>query len=102
MRPPIPQSRSRGVSRAAVSTPPPLDPWTDDAPAISGPQVFTGDGDTFTLSVLDGALTYELDRVRFERGDLWGTLTVKTTLSGARTYQGVLSEGTINLSSVDT
>jgi hypothetical protein len=82
-------------------TPPP-DPWTDDAPAIAGPQHFTGDGDMFTLSVLDGALSYELDRVRFERGDLWGTLTVRTTLSGARTYNGVLSEGTINLSSVDT
>jgi hypothetical protein len=88
------------VSRiAAVPAP---DPWTDDAPAIAGPQVFTGDGDTFTLSVLDGALRFELDRVRLERGDLWGTLTVRTTLHGARTYNGVLSVGSINLSSVDT
>lgn len=77
-------------------------PWTDDAPAIGGAQVFEGDGDTFTLSVLDGALRFELDRVRIERGDIWGTLTVRTTLNGARTYNGVLSAGSINVSSVDT
>jgi hypothetical protein len=89
------------MSRLDPPVPAP-DPWPDDAPAIAGPQQFTADGDTFSLSVLDGALNFELDRVRFERGDLWGTLTVRTTLSGARTYEGVLSEGTINLSSVDT
>jgi hypothetical protein len=65
-------------------------------------QHFEGDGDTFTLTVLDGALRFELDRVRVDHGDLWGTLTVRTTLSGARTYNGVLSVGSINLSSVDT
>ena len=47
-------------------------------------------------------LRFELDRVRIERGDVWGTMTVRTTLSGARTYNGVLSTGSINLSSVDT
>jgi hypothetical protein len=78
------------------------DPWADDSPAIAGPQIFDGDGDTYSLSVLDGALRFELDRVRIERGDLWGTMTIRTTLHGARTYNGVLSTGSINLSSVDT
>ena len=77
-------------------------PWADDAPAIAGPQVFAGDGDMFSLAVLDGALRFELDRVRLERGDLCGTLTVRTTLHGARTFQGVLSNGSINLSSAET
>ena len=41
--------------------------------------------------------------MRFERGDLWGTLTVRTTLSGARRAHGdVLTVGSINLSSADT
>lgn len=86
----------------ASPVPPRDDVWSDDAPAIAWPQHFEGDGDTFSLSVLDGAIKFELDRVRLERGDLWGTLTARTTLTGARTYNGVLSAGSINLSSVDT
>jgi hypothetical protein len=89
------------MSPAAESTQA-VDPWSDDAPAIAGTQQFQGDGDCFSLSVLDGNLIFEIDRVRFERGDLWGTLTVRTGLSGARTFEGVLCEGTINLSSVET
>ena len=46
--------------------------WADDAPAIAGPQVFQGDGDSFSLSVLDGAVRFELDRVRHDRGDSLG------------------------------
>lgn len=78
-------------------------PWTDDAPAVAGPQQFDADGDSFSMSFLDGGLRFELDRVRFERGDLWGTLTVRTSLAGARTaWEDVLTEATINLSSAET
>lgn len=51
-------------------------PWIDN-PATDGPQHFAGDGDAFLFAVLDGAIVFELDRVRFERGDLWGTLTLE-------------------------
>ena len=77
------------------------DPWTDDAPAIACEREFrvVGDGEQYLLRLLGVPIEFEFDRPRFDHGELIGQLTVRTQLSGARTYEGVLSVATMNLSS---
>jgi hypothetical protein len=78
-------------------------PWSDDSPALKSQRFEMTGADRFTLAILDDQLRLEMDRVRVDRGDLWGTLTVRTTLSGSRrAYGDVLTVGTINLSSPET
>ncbi|HXG69798.1 MAG TPA: hypothetical protein VNJ04_14320, partial [Gemmatimonadaceae bacterium] len=86
-------STKRGV---AVGT-----PWTSDAPAIACEREFrvVGDGEQFMMRLVDVPIEFELDRPRFDHGELIGQLTVRTDLTGARTFQGVLSVGTLNCSS---
>jgi hypothetical protein len=49
--------------------------------------------------VLEGQLSFRLDWPRRDHGGLLGQLTVKTTHSGARTYNQILNIGTFNVSS---
>jgi hypothetical protein len=75
--------------------------WPDDAPAIAGKREFhsIGDGERYLLQIIDVPIELELDHVRRERGELFGELTVRTTLLGARTFQETLDSGTFNVSS---
>jgi hypothetical protein len=57
-----------------------------------------GDGH-YRLIVPDAGLQFDVDRLRRERHELIGELTVRCDLPGARTVDGVLSIGTFNLSS---
>lgn len=54
----------------------------------------------YRLDVPEMAVSFELDRLRRESGALVGELVVRCTLPGASTYDGILSAGDINLSSV--
>lgn len=45
-------------------------------------------------------ITLEVDRLRRDRHELVGELTVRCDLAGARTFNGVLSVGDLNLSSI--
>jgi hypothetical protein len=72
---------------------------------IAGPAVAetfefqaVGDG-RYRLSVPVAGLRFEVDRLRRDRHELFGELTVHCDLPGARTVDGVLSVGTFNLSS---
>jgi hypothetical protein len=75
--------------------------WPDDAPAIAGKREFhiIGDGERYLLQILEVPIEMELDHVRRERGELFGELSVRTTLLGARTFQDTLDSGTFNVSS---
>jgi len=54
----------------------------------------------YRLDVPEAGITLDLDRLRRESHALWGELTVRCELPGARTYNGILSAGDFNLSSV--
>ena len=75
--------------------------WMDDSLAITGAREFQAgqDGDYFQLRLIDVPITFELDRARFDHGELIGLLTVRTELTGTRAHEGVLSVGTFNVSS---
>lgn len=45
-------------------------------------------------------IVFEVDRLRRDRQELVGELTVRCELAGARTFNGVLSVGDLNLSSI--
>jgi hypothetical protein len=53
----------------------------------------------YRLAVPDLGVVLEIDRLRRERHELIGELTVRCALAGARTVDGVLSIGSFNLSS---
>lgn len=74
---------------------------SDESPAVTCDRVFetTGDGERYLLRLVDVPIELELDRTRRDHGELIGQLTARTGLSGARTFQGTLSVGTLNLSS---
>lgn len=54
----------------------------------------------YRLDLADAGLTFDLDRLRRESGALVGELVVRCSLPGALTFDGVLSAGDVNLSSV--
>jgi hypothetical protein len=76
--------------------------WTDSAPAVCGARDFRviDGGEQYALELRDVPITFELRQVRYERGDLFGRLTVRTALHGTRSFAGVLgAPSTLNLSS---
>lgn len=54
----------------------------------------------YRLSVPKANLTFDVSRLRREREELIGELTVRMDMAGARTVEGILSSGDFNLSSV--
>ena len=54
----------------------------------------------YRLTVAEWGTTLELDRLRRESGALVGELVVRCTFPGALAYDGILSAGDVNLSSV--
>lgn len=81
-----------------------VSPWSDDSPAIACEREFKtlGDGDSYSLTLKDVPISFEFGYARRDRGELCGQLTVKTSLAGARTYQGILSVGSFNCSAPGT
>lgn len=65
------------------------------------PREFVQFGEGAYGLVLDAlGITFEVDRLRRERHELVGELTVRCDLAGARTFNGVLSVGDMNVSSI--
>ncbi len=58
------------------------------------------DDGRYRLRVPEAAVTLDVDRLRRESGALVGELVVRCTLPGALTFDGILSAGDVNLSSV--
>jgi len=56
-------------------------------------------GDLYRLSIPEAGIVFEIDRLRRDRHELIGELSVKCTLPGARTYDGALTIADFNLSS---
>lgn len=54
----------------------------------------------YRLSVPTAHLTFDIGRLRRERDELIGELTVRVEMAGARTIDGILSSGDFNLSSI--
>jgi hypothetical protein len=54
----------------------------------------------YRLDVPESGVTLDVDRLRRESGALVGELVVRCSLPGALTYDGILSAGDVNLSSV--
>jgi hypothetical protein len=54
----------------------------------------------YTLTVQDLGLTFDVNYLRRERRELNGELTVRCTLAGAHTVDGILSSADFNLSSL--
>ena len=90
------------MSKKAANAAPPV--WADDSPAIMCSREFTiiGEGDGYALKLADVPITFEFTHVRRDKGDLIGQLMVRTGLTGARTYQGILSVGSFNCSAPGT
>jgi hypothetical protein len=61
--------------------------------------VFTGTEGHYTLAFPDAGIEFDLDRLRRDRHELIGELSVRCDLAGARTVDGTLSIGTFNVSS---
>ncbi len=60
---------------------------------------FSAHDDRYRLSLLGGTIVLEVDRLRRERHELVGELSVRCSLPGARTYDGSLSIADFNVSS---
>lgn len=56
--------------------------------------------DRFCLRVLTEGLTFDVSRLRWERGELLGLLSVSTDCADAKAVDGVLSVATFNLTSI--
>jgi hypothetical protein len=54
----------------------------------------------YTLDLPGYGITFEADRLRRERQELFGELIVRCTLPGAKVVNGALSTGDFNFSSV--
>lgn len=67
---------------------------TDAARAFAA----VGDGYVMTVSAL--GLEFEIDHLRRTRHELVGQLTVQCAIAGARTFNGVLAVGDLNLSNI--
>ncbi len=82
----------------AARLPPVVPPPSADADC---PREFERFGEGHYCLALDAlGLSFEIDRLRRDRAELIGELTVRCTLAGARTVDGVLSVADMNLSSV--
>lgn len=53
----------------------------------------------YRMRVAQLGLEFDVDRLRRKSEELWGELTVRTTMPGARTFEGALSASDFNLSS---
>ena len=86
---------------SAAATAGAVDVFSDDAPAIACRREFSvsGDGDVYSMQLVDVPIAFELYRPRRSNGDLSGQIRVTTELSGTRAYGKVLTEGTFNCSS---
>ena len=72
-----------------------IDPSKENFP------VFTGDGcDRYQLVFPHSGIQFEVDRLRRQRNELIGELTVRCDLPGARAVNGCLTVGDFNFSSV--
>src|SRR5258708_4274422 len=82
----------------------PADVWSDDAPAISGGREFSaiGDGERYLFTLKDVPIELEAEHARRTKDNLFAQITVRCALSGARTFGGVLTISTENLSSAYT
>jgi hypothetical protein len=58
-----------------------------------------GEG-AYRLTLLREGLQFDVTRLRWERGELFGLLSVASDLPGSKTVDGMLSVGTFNLTSV--
>jgi len=54
----------------------------------------------YRLDVPEAACSFDIDRLRREAGALVGELVVRSSLPGVQTFDGILSAGDVNLSSV--
>lgn len=86
---------------AKAKVAPPDDVWRA-SPAYTGARkfhvIYAGEG--YVLQLEDVPIRFELRQVRWERGELFARLTVRTSLPGTPTYDGVLgAPSTLNLSS---
>lgn len=83
--------------RAAALAPAPAAPTIDQ----DCPREFEVLGEGHYCLALDAlGITFEIDRLRRERSELVGELTVRCEMAGARTVDGVLSVADMNLSSI--
>lgn len=80
--------------------------WLDDPPigVLRGRDDRLGDrtfrqlaDDRFELDAPDHGVSFEIARLRRERGSLVGELTVRCDLAGAPTFEGILSAGDLYL-----
>ncbi len=56
--------------------------------------------DYFKMEIPGRGITFEVDRFRRERHELFGELTVRCNLKDAQTYEGILNRADFNFSSV--
>src|SRR5215472_13482785 len=56
--------------------------------------------DHYQLSVPEWGITFDIDRLRREKSELFGELAVRCDLPGARTVDGTLSIADFNLSGI--
>ncbi len=79
-------------------------PWeayeTPSKGKTEGPIFESVDEDHYRLIVAEHDVTFEIDRLRRERHQLIGELSVRCNFAGALTIDGILSIGEMNLSSV--
>src|SRR4051812_4557776 len=70
--------------------------------AVVGDALFRRTEDGYRVSFVDSELEYLVERLRWDRHELFGQLTVACGLAGARTVDGIVSTGSFNLSSTRT
>lgn len=66
---------------------------------MSAPRPFFAGEGRHALHVPEYGLVFEVDRLRRDRHELWGELTVRADLAGAATVRGILNASDFNLSS---
>jgi hypothetical protein len=76
--------------------------WSPSCPTPPPRTLQALDDGRYVFAVPEFGATFDLDRLRRERHQLIGELSVRCTLPGARTYAGVLSTADFNLSSAQT
>lgn len=77
---------------------------SETGPAITSRRNFQviGGGLGYVMEIVDVPITFHFDRPRWDRDSLYGQITVRTELSGARTFQGILLQGSFNVSAPGT
>lgn len=81
-----------------------LDHLSDPGPAIEGPRDFhvIAGGQRYVMTLDTVPISFEFDRPHWERDSLMGQLCIRTSLSGARTFQGILIQSSFNCSAPGT